>query len=64
MPGFDGTGPSGMGHCVVPIATDRQDELDYLKAQAKAVRSELQRIEVLIKKRERAKKTLRARSKP
>jgi Family of unknown function (DUF5320) len=73
MPGFDGTGPRGMGpmtgrgmgYCVVPLATDRQDELDYLKTQAQAIRSELQRIEVLIKKREKAGgKALHARSKP
>jgi Family of unknown function (DUF5320) len=73
MPGFDGTGPRGMGpmtgrgmgYCVVPLAIDRQDELDYLKTQAQAIRSELQRIEVLIKNREKAgEKALQARSKP
>ncbi len=62
MPGFDGTGPSGMGpmtgrgmgYCAVPLVTEQQDELDYLKKQSQAIRNELKRIEVMIKKREKA----------
>jgi Family of unknown function (DUF5320) len=73
MPGFDGTGPRGMGpmtgrgmgYCDVPLITEQQDELDYLKKEAQAIMSELQRIEVLIKKRDKAgEKALHARSKP
>jgi hypothetical protein len=66
MPGFNGTGPHGMGpmtgrgmgYCVIPLSM-QQEELDYLKRQAKAIRSELQRIETLIRKSEKAKRAAR-----
>jgi hypothetical protein len=62
MPGFNGTGPHGMGpmtgrgmgYCVIPLSP-QQEELDYLKKQAQAIRSQLQHIEVLIRKSEKAK---------
>jgi len=65
MPGFNGTGPHGMGpmtgrgmgYCVIPLFI-QQDELDHLKKQAQAIRSELQRIEVLIKTFEKAESAL------
>ena len=71
MPGFNGTGQHGMGpmtgrgmgYCVIPLST-QQEELDYLKRQAQAIKSELQRIEVLIKKREKAEKRADTRSRP
>jgi hypothetical protein len=62
MPGFDGTGPRGMGrmtgrgrgYCVMPLST-QVEGLDYLKEQARAMRRELERIEVRIKKLEKPK---------
>ncbi|HEX7363949.1 MAG TPA: DUF5320 domain-containing protein [Dehalococcoidia bacterium] len=62
MPGFNGTGPHGMGpmtgrgmgYCVIPLSP-QQEELDYLKKQAQAIRSQLQHIEALIRKSEKAK---------
>jgi Family of unknown function (DUF5320) len=70
MPGFNGTGPRGMGpitgrgmgYCVVPLTT-QQDELDYLKKQAQVIRGELQHIEVMIGTFEKAE-SIHARSKP
>jgi hypothetical protein len=55
MPGFDGTGPRGMGpmtgrgrgYCVIPLST-QVEELDYLKEQARAMRRELEQIEARI----------------
>ena len=62
MPGFDGTGPHGMGpmtgrgmgYCVVPLST-QQEGLDYLKKQAQVMRGELEQIEVRIRKLENPK---------
>jgi predicted CoA-binding protein len=55
MPGFDGTGPRGMGpmtgcgrgYCVIPLNTPEQEH-DFLKSQAKALREELEQIEARI----------------
>lgn len=60
MPGFDGTGPRGMGpmtgrgrgYCAVPLSA-RVEDLDYLKEQARAMRRELEQIESRIKKLEK-----------
>jgi len=59
MPGFNGTGPRGigpmtgrgMGYCVIPLST-REEELDYLKKRAQVMRGELKQIEVRIRKLE------------
>jgi len=56
MPGFDGTGPRGMGpmtdggggYCVIPL-----QELDVLKRQAQAMWEQLKRIEVRIRELEK-----------
>lgn len=53
MPGFDGTGPRGMGpmtgggrgYCVVPLNQPREQELDFLKKQAQELRDKLKHIE-------------------
>jgi len=55
MPGFDGTGPRGMGpmtgggrgYCVVPLSTP-EAELDSLKSQAYAMKTQLEQIEARI----------------
>ena len=55
MPGFDGTGPRGMGpmtgggrgYCVVPLGIP-EAELDSLKNQARALRIQLEQIEARI----------------
>jgi hypothetical protein len=60
MPGFDGTGPRGMGpmtgrgrgYCVVPLSAQAED-LDYLKERARAMRRELEQIESRIRKLEK-----------
>ena len=52
MPGFDGTGPRGMGpmtggargYCVVPLNTPGT-ELDSLKSQAHDLKAQLEQIE-------------------
>ena len=59
MPGFNGTGPRGigpmtgrgMGYCVIPLSTQDQ-ELDFLKNRAQALREELEQIKTRIKKLE------------
>lgn len=61
MPGLDGTGPHGMGpmtgrgmgYCVIPLST-QDEELDYLRKRAEAMRGELEQIEVRIRKLEKA----------
>ena len=66
MPGFDGTGPRGMGpmtgggrgYCVIQLST-REEELDYLKKRAQAMRGELEQIEVRIRKLEKPKSAVR-----
>jgi Family of unknown function (DUF5320) len=65
MPGFNGTGPRGMGpmtgrgmgYCVIPLSTQVK-ELDYLKEQARAMRRELEQIEVRIKKLEKPRSAI------
>ncbi len=55
MPGFDGTGPRGMGpmtgggrgYCVVPLSIP-ETELDSLKNQAHALKIQLEQIEASI----------------
>ena len=55
MPGFDGTGPRGIGpmtgggrgYCVVPLSTPGK-ELDSLKSQAHALKTHLEQIEARI----------------
>ena len=55
MPGFNGTGPSGigpmtgrgMGYCVIPLSTEEQ-ELNFLKNRKQALREELEQIEARI----------------
>ena len=55
MPGFDGTGPRGMGpmtgggrgYCAVPLSIP-ETELDYLKSQAHALKAQLEQIEARI----------------
>ena len=55
MPGFDGTGPRGMGpmtggsrgYCVVPLSTP-ETELDSLKSQAHVLKTQLEQIEARI----------------
>jgi len=59
MPGFNGTGPRGigsmtgrgMGYCVIPLSTQDQ-ELDFLKNRKQPLREELEQIETRIKKLE------------
>jgi len=61
MPGFDGTGPHGlgpmtgrgMGYCVIPLSTP--EELDYLKKRAQVMRGELEQIKVRIRTLEKSK---------
>ena len=65
MPGFNGTGPRGigpmtgrgMGYCVIPLST-REEELDYLKKRAQVMRRELEQIEVRIRKLEKPKSAI------
>jgi hypothetical protein len=65
MPGFNGTGPRGigpmtgrgMGYCVIPLST-REEELDYLKKHAQVMRGELEQIEVRIRKLEKPKSVI------
>ncbi len=69
MPGFDGTGPRGMGPMTgggrgfyaVPLSAPQQ-ELDFLKNQSQALREQLEQIETRIKDMEitRAKSALRS----
>ncbi|MFC1994528.1 DUF5320 domain-containing protein [Chloroflexota bacterium] len=55
MPGFDGTGPRGMGpmtggsrgYCVVPPSI-LETEFDSLKSQAHALKTQLKQIEARI----------------
>jgi hypothetical protein len=55
MPAFDGTGPrgkgpmtgGGRGYCVVPLNTPEQ-ELDYLKNQARVLQAQLKQIKARI----------------
>ena len=66
MPGFNGTGPRGMGpmtgcgmgYCVIPLST-REEELDYLKKRAQVRRGELEQIEVRIRKLEKPRSAVR-----
>jgi len=52
MPGFDGTGPHGMGpmtggargYCAVPLSSP-ETQLDSLKSQARALKVQLGQIE-------------------
>ncbi len=56
MPGFDGTGPRGMGpmtgggrgYCAVPQPGSSERELDSLKTQAQVLRRQLEQIEASI----------------
>ncbi|MFC2007028.1 DUF5320 domain-containing protein [Chloroflexota bacterium] len=56
MPGFNGTGPRGKGpmtggsrgYCVVPLNTP-ETELDFLKNQSQALKTQLEQIETRIK---------------
>ena len=69
MPGFDGTGPRGigpmtghgMGYCVIPLSTQEQ-KLDFLKNRAQALREELGQIKTRIRGLEalRAKPAVRS----
>ena len=62
MPGFDGTGPrgkgpmtgSGMGYCVIPLNTPEQ-ELVYLKSQARVLGAQLKQIKARIEELEGVK---------
>ena len=55
MPGFDGTGPRGMGpmtggsrgYCVIPLNIP-ETELDSLKNQSHALKAQLEQIEARI----------------
>ena len=55
MPGFDGTGPRGMGpmtggsrgYCVIPLNIP-ETELDSLKSQAQDLKAQLEQIEARI----------------
>ena len=55
MPGFNGTGPRGMGpmtggargYCAVPLSIP-ETELDSLKSQAYALKAQLEQIEARI----------------
>ena len=61
MPGFDGTGPRGMGpmtgggrgYCAVPQAGGSGRELDSLKTQAQILRTQLKQIEARIAEQEK-----------
>ena len=56
MPGFDGTGPRGMGpmtgggrgYCAAPQAGYTGRNLDFLKTRARVLRSQLEQIEARI----------------
>ena len=56
MPNFDGTGPNGegpmtgccRGYCILPISTPEQ-ELDFLKSEAEAIKGQLEQIEARIR---------------
>ena len=70
MPGFDGTGPRGMGSmtgggrgfCAIPLSAPQQ-ELDFLKNQAHALKAQLAQMETRIKDMEIARAESVARSK-
>ena len=57
MPGFDGTGPHGMGamtggargYCAVPLSVP-ETELDSLKDQTYALKAQLEQIEARIER--------------
>ena len=59
MPGFNGTGPRGMGpmtgggrgYCAIPLSVP-ETELDFLKNQARGLREQLEQIEARIKELE------------
>ncbi|MFC1956809.1 DUF5320 domain-containing protein [Chloroflexota bacterium] len=61
MPGFDGTGPRGMGpmtgggrgYCAVPSADSSGRDLDALKTQAQVLRRQLEQIEASIVEQEK-----------
>ena len=61
MPGFDGTGPRGMGpmtgggrgYCAVPPAGSSGRELVSLKTQAQILRRQLEQIEAGIVEKEK-----------
>jgi len=65
MPGFNGTGPHGMGpmtgrgmgYCIIPLSTQEED-LDYLKKRARVMREELEQIEVRIRKLEKPRSAI------
>jgi len=65
MPGFNGTGPRGigpmsgrgMGYCVIPLST-QEEELDYLKKRAQVMRGELRQIEVRIRTLEKPRSAI------
>jgi hypothetical protein len=52
MPNYDGTGPYGKGpmtgfgrgYCVIPLSSSEQ-ELEFLKGQAEALKDELKELE-------------------
>ena len=61
MPGFDGSGPRGMGpmtgggrgYCAVPQAGSSERELDSLKTRAQILRRQLEQIEASIAEQEK-----------
>jgi prefoldin subunit 5 len=63
MPNFDGTGPEGKGpltglgrgYCVMPLAGPEQ-ELEFLKKQAAALKDKLQQLEAAIEELSARKK--------
>ena len=69
MPGFNGTGPRGMGpmtgggrgYCVVPLGVP-ETGFDFLKNQARGLREQLEQIDARIKELEalRAKSAVRS----
>lgn len=68
MPNFDGTGPSGKGpmtgygrgYCVIPLSTPEQ-ELGFLKNQARVLQEQLEQIRTRIKLVEKTKEVHHAR---
>jgi len=56
VPGFNGTGPHGMGpmtgrgmgYCIIPLSTEEQ-ALNFLKNRKQALREELEQIETRIR---------------
>ncbi|RPJ64087.1 MAG: hypothetical protein EHM12_00630 [Dehalococcoidia bacterium] len=66
MPGFDGTGPAGMGpmtgrgmgYCIIPLNTP-EEEKNFLKNMSRMLQIELRQLESRIEEMEKTQSTVK-----